>query len=257
MLAVCACRPRLIIVHTNDTHSHFEPLRGGELDGRGGVIERAAFLDSLRNAEGEDRVLLLHAGDFSQGTSYFSVFGGRLEMDVINDMHYDVMTLGNHEFDNGIEALTERVKMLKDTKIVCANLDLSPFELGEYVKPCCVVERGGMRIGVIGLETDLTKVVSKLVSSRIPALDNAVEVNRWADYLRDTEKCDMVVLLSHLGYEDDKALVPQIHGVDLVIGGHSHTCVEDIVYVRDSRFRKVGIVTDWKWGLELGLVRVY
>ena len=124
LTALCACnpQPQLVILHTNDTHSHFEPVRGGENDGIGGVIERAAYVDSIRNAYGADRVLLLHAGDFSQGTPYFTELGGVLEMNTINDFGYDCLALGNHEFDNDIEALTERAKMLRpETKLVCAN----------------------------------------------------------------------------------------------------------------------------------------
>jgi 5'-nucleotidase len=107
LLAFSACnRPKLVILHTNDTHSHFEPIRGGEDNGRGGVIERAAFMDSIRTVYGKDHVLLLHAGDFSQGSPYFTELGGVLEMNTINDFAYDCVTLGNHEFDNDIEALT-------------------------------------------------------------------------------------------------------------------------------------------------------
>ena len=103
LLSACQRSPRLIILHTNDTHSHFEPLRGGEQAGKCGVIERAAFIDSIRTVYGEDKVLLLDAGDFSQGTSYFSELNGQLEPRIINDMRYDCVTLGNHEFDNDID----------------------------------------------------------------------------------------------------------------------------------------------------------
>ena len=232
LVAFCACRqqPRLVILHTNDTHSHFEPLRGGPDDGKGGVIERAAFVDSIRNAYGPDRVLLLHAGDFSQGSSYFTELGGVLEMNTINDFAYDCVTLGNHEFDNDIEALTERVKMLNPvTKVVCANLDLSPFELGQYVTPYAVLDRAGMKIGVIGLESDISTAVTKSVASRMQQLDNVEVTNRWADYLHDTERCDLVILLSHAGYDQDQLIIPQTRRVDLVIGGHTHTFVDEFL----------------------------
>lgn len=257
LLSLTACQPRLIIIHTNDTHSHFEPVRGGEYDGLGGVVERAAFIDSVRMAEGEDRVLFVHAGDFSQGSSYFSELNGTFEPRIINDMRYDCVTLGNHEFDNGIESLCERLKVLEGTKVICANLDLSPFELGEYVTPYAIIERGGMKIGIIGMETDISKSVSNVISSRIPVLDNVEVVNKWETYLHDTEKCDLIILLSHLGYDQDKALVPETNWIDIVIGGHSHTFVDDIVYVKNSRGRKVGVITDGCWGLEMGEIRVY
>ena len=259
LAALCACQqqPRLVILHTNDTHSHFEPLRGGPDDGVGGVVERAAFVDSVRNACGADRVLLLHAGDFSQGSPYFTVLGGELEINAINDFAYDCVTLGNHEFDNDIEALTERVKKINPvTKVVCANLDLSPFELGEYVKLYAIVERTGLKIGIIGLESDISTAVTKTVASRMQQLDNVEVTNRWADYLHETEKCDMIILLSHAGYDQDQVIVPQTRWVDLVIGGHTHTFVDDFLYVENARGKQVPIITDGKWGLEMGQINV-
>ena len=257
LLAVCACQPRLVILHTNDTHSHFEPLRGSEDAGRGGVIERAAFVDSVRAVYGTDRVLLLHAGDFGQGTSYFTELKGRFEPAILTDLRYDCVALGNHEFDNGIEDLTERLKLVRpETKFVCANVDLSPFELGQYVKPYAIVYRGGMKIGVIGLESDLSTNVSKTISSRMQQLDNVAETTRWADYLHDTERCDFIILLSHLGYGADCELIPQTRWINLVVGGHTHTFVDGFVYVRDARGKKVPIITDGCWGLEMGEIKV-
>ena len=258
-LAFCACcrQPKLVILHTNDTHSHFEPVRGGADDGLGGCIERAAFVDSVRAVHGEDRVLLLHAGDFSQGTPYFSELGGVLEPRVINDLAYDCITLGNHEFDNDIEALTARLKAIRpETKIVCANLDLSGFEMGEIVKPYAILHRGGMKIGIIGLEADLSTNVTKSVSSRLTQLDNVEVTNRWADFLHDEEKCDLIILLSHIGYDEDQALVPQTRWIDLVVGGHSHTFVDGFVHVADANGKKVPIITDGCWGLEMGQINV-
>ena len=251
--ALCACGPRLVIVHFNDTHSHLDPLR----DGRGGIIERAAFVDSVRKAVGGDKVLLLHAGDFDQGTSYYSQMHGRLEVKMINALQYDALTLGNHEFDDGIEDLTERMRDVK-CPVVCANLDLSSFELGQYVKPWCIVNKGGMKIGIIGLEADISTCVSKTVSSRIPQLDPVDETNKWAKYLREEEKCDMVILLSHQGYEpEDQENAAKIKGVDLVVGGHSHTFVDDFVYVKDAEGKSVPIITDGCWGLEAGVIKVF
>ena len=257
LMAVCACQqPKLVILHTNDTHSHFEPLRGGRDDGHGGAIERAAFVDSVRAAVGQERLLLLHAGDFSQGSPYFTELNGAMEPMVINDIAYDCTTLGNHEFDNDIEALTARIKSFTGTKVVCANLDLSPFELGEYVKPYAIFERGGLKIGVIGLESELATNVSKAVASRMQQFDDVEVTNRWADYLHETEKCDLVILLSHAGYDKDQVIVPETRWVDLVIGGHTHTFVDDFLYVKNARGKDVPIITDGKWGLEMGQINI-
>lgn len=255
-LIACERQPRLVIIHVNDTHSHLEPLRTGENSGKGGVIERAAFVDSVRTVYGEDRVLLLHAGDFSQGTSYFTELEGQLEPALINDLRYDCVTLGNHEFDNNIEALTARLAQLDGIPVVSANIDVSQFELAKYVKPYTVLERGGMKIGIIGLESDLSTNVSATVSSRFAQLDNVEVTNRWAEYLHSTEKCDMIILLSHLGYREDQEIVPKTRHIDIVIGGHSHTFVDGFVYVPDADGRKVPIITDGCWGLEMGLIRV-
>ena len=249
---------KLIVLHTNDTHSHFEPLRGGDQDGMGGSIERAAFVDSVRNVYGRDKVLLLHAGDFSQGTPYFSELKGVLEPRVINDFAYDFVTLGNHEFDNDIEALTERIKVLDPrTQVVCANLDLTPFELGKYVKPYAVTRRAGLKIGVIGLESDISTSVSKSIASRLQQFDDVEVTNNWAEYLHTQEKCDMIILLSHAGYDKDQLIVSRTHWIDLVVGGHTHTFVDDLLYVDNADGKPVPIITDGKWGLEMGQVNVY
>lgn len=116
-----AAQKRLTILHVNDTHSHLEPERSGEHEGMGGVIERAAYRDSVVKADGKRNVLLLHAGDFDQGTSYFSVLGGDIEIDLINAMKYDCVTLGNHEFDNGVDELARRLAKIK-CPVVCAKL---------------------------------------------------------------------------------------------------------------------------------------
>ena len=250
--ALCACGPKLVIVHTNDTHSHFDPLR----DGRGGIIERAAFVDSVRAAEGADKVLLLHAGDFNQGTSYYTQLHGRLEVEMINAMGYDAITLGNHEFDDGIEDLASRVKDIK-CPVICANLDLSSFGLGEYVKPYCIVRKAGKKIGIIGLEADISTCVAKTISSRIPQLDAVEVTNKWAEYLRGTENCDMVILLSHQGYQEDHENASRIKGVDLVVGGHSHTFVDGLSYVDDAAGSSTPIITDGCWGLEMGIVKLW
>lgn len=253
LLACCACSPRLVIIHTNDTHSHLEPLRG---EPRGGVIERAAFVDQQRQKAGEGRTLLLHAGDFNQGSSYYTTFGGQLEVELVNAMRYDCITLGNHEFDNGIEDLTARAAQIR-CPIVCASLDLSSFELGKYVKPYTVIERGGMRIGIVGLLCDITPNVSRTISARLPQLNNVEVLNKYAKLLRDEEKCDYVIALTHIGFKEDQKLAAATRGVDLIIGGHSHTFLEGVKEVNNLDGKPVPIVTDGCWGLEMGVLKIY
>ena len=239
---------RLVILHVNDTHSHFDPLR----DGRGGVIERAAFIDSVRKAEGADHVMLVHAGDFNQGTSYYTLMGGQLEVDVINAMGYDVITLGNHEFDNGIEDLDARIQQIK-CPVVCANYDFSPFPMGDKITPYTVIKKAGHKIGVIGLLCDIKVVVSRATADRVPCLgDNAQIANKWARYLREQEGCDIVFLLTHIGFSEDCALVPKLHGVDFIIGGHSHTFIDEPKVVKDLDGRPVPVVQNGCWGEDVG-----
>ena len=251
----------LVILHVNDTHSHEEPLRdGGAQGGMGGVIERAAYVDSVRTAVGKKNVLLLHAGDYSQGTSYFTELGGDIEIDLINAMKYDVVTLGNHEFDNGIDELARRLGNLK-CPVVCANYDFSELVLGKYVKPYVIVRKGGMKIGVIGLLTDVTRVVQRSIADKMKRFDDIEVANKWADYLKNEEHCDMVIALTHIGFDsvgmNDPALVAGTRNIDLVVGGHSHTFLTDAEYRNNLDGRPVPIVQDGCWGLFVGQVDVY
>ena len=243
---------RLVILHVNDTHSHFDPLR----DGRGGILERCAFIDSVRKAEGAGNVLLVHAGDFNQGTSYYTLLGGQLEVDAINAMGYDVVTLGNHEFDNGIEDLDARIQQIK-CPVVCANYDFSPFPMGKKITPYTILERGGHKIGVIGLLCDIKVVVSRATADRIPCLGNNVQIaNKWAAYLKEKEGCDLVFLLTHIGFSEDCALVPSLHNVDFIIGGHSHTFIDEPKVVNDADGRPVPVVQNGCWGEDVGMFTV-
>ena len=255
MLVACsgASAQKLTIMHFNDTHSHLEPERAGKSAGRGGVIERAALVDSVRNAVGRRNFLLLHAGDFNQGTSYYTTLGGMLEVGLVNALGYDVITLGNHEFDDGIEHLGRRLAGLK-CPVVCSNYDFSQFELGKYVKPYVVLKRGGMRIGIFGMLTDITKVVERTIADRLPKFDDVETADRWASYLKNEKKCDIVIALTHLGIENedfmDQDLVRATRNIDLVVGGHSHTFIKNIVYENNIDGKPVPIVQNGCWGLD-------
>ena len=262
ILAVSAASAQdLVILHVNDTHSHIEPLREGNPDGgNGGVIERAAYVDSVRTAEGRRNVLLLHAGDFSQGTSYFTLLHGDVEVALINAMKYDVITLGNHEFDNGIEELARRLKSVR-CPVVCANYDFSSFELGRYVKPYTIIRRGGMKIGVFGLLTDITRVVARDISDRIPRLGDVESANKWAEWLKNEKHCDLVIALTHIGFNsvgfNDQKLVESTRNIDIVVGGHSHTFLKDVEYRANLDGKLIPIVQDGCWGQNIGQLNVY
>ena len=241
----------LTILHVNDTHSHIDPQRSGDYKGRGGVIEQAAYIDSVRCADGKRNVLLVHAGDFSQGTSYFTELGGNIEIDVLNALRFDVVTLGNHEFDNGIEELSRRLKNL-EAEVVCANYDFEGTALDGLVKPYTIIRRGGKKIGIIGLLTDIMEVVDADIARMLTYQEPSQVVNRLSGYLKEEKDCDMVICLSHLGYGADKELAASIRNVDIIVGGHSHTLLDDKQTVNDLDGEEVIIVQNWKWGLNVG-----
>ncbi|MBO5815966.1 MAG: metallophosphoesterase [Bacteroidales bacterium] len=241
----------LTILHMNDTHSHIDPQRSGDYKGRGGVIEHAAYIDSVRCVDGKRNVLLVHAGDFSQGTSYFTELSGNIEIDVLNALKFDVVTLGNHEFDNGLEELARRLRSLK-ADVVCANYDFDGTVLEGLVKPFTIIRRGGQKIGLIGLLTDIMEVVDRDIAKLLNYQDPAQVVNRLAEYLKEEKDCDMVICLSHLGYGEDKDLAASVRNVDLIVGGHSHTLLDDKQVVKDLDGEDVIIVQNWKWGLNVG-----
>ena len=245
----------LTILHFNDTHSHIDPQRSGEYKGLGGVVEQAAYIDSVRVADGRKNVLLVHAGDFGQGTSYFTELKGDIEIDVLNSLKFDVVCLGNHEFDNGVEELARRLKNL-NADVVCANYDFTGSALEGVVKPYVILRRGGMKIGILGILTDIMDVVSREIADEFTYQDPVEVVNTYAAYLAEEKDCDLVICLSHLGNWGDLKIVEQIRNVDVIVGGHSHTLIEGIQTVKDLDGKDVVIVQDWKWGLRIGNLKV-
>ena len=249
---------KLVILHSNDTHSHIDPVRGSDNDGFGGAIERAAFIDSVRTAEGKKNVLLLDAGDFSQGSSYFSIFKGDLEVDIINAIGYDAVCLGNHEFDNGLDELTRRLKNLK-CPVVCANYDFTGLPVAPYIKPYTIVKKAGFKIGIIGALTDVRPVVDGHIAAKLKYTDPAEVINKYAEFLKDEKKCDLVICLTHIGFDgkdSDISLARASRNVDVIIGGHSHTDLKDIHWESNLADEKVAIVTDLCWGLYMGSLEV-
>jgi 5'-nucleotidase len=257
--AASAYAQQLTIIHFNDTHSHIDPERSGKNAGHAGVIETAAYIDQVRDEVGRKNVLLLHAGDFSQGSSYFTELNGDMEIDVLNSTGYDVVCLGNHEFDNGMEALARRLGNL-DAEVVCANYDFSATPLAGHVKPYTIIKRGGLKIGVIGLLANVADVVDSRIAAQLQFLNPAEVTQKYADYLKNVKKCDLVICLSHLGFDGepytDVELAAQTRNVDVIVGGHSHTKLKDKVVEKNLDGDDVIIVQDGKWGLKVGRLDV-
>lgn len=215
-------RQPLQIVFTNDSHSQVEPLKG-----KGGFEARAAIIDSLRRLN--ENTILLDAGDMWQGTPYFNLFKGRLEVEAYNLMDYNAVTLGNHEFDYGIDTLAARIREMR-FPVICSNYDFGKTPLASLVKPYTVINQNGWRVGVIGVSVNPDGLILQSNIEGITYKDPIVAVNRYAEILKRELGCDYIIVLSHLGlYDDtifnnvsDSVLIANVSYVDLVLGGHTH-----------------------------------
>ncbi|MBF6597047.1 MAG: metallophosphoesterase [Fermentimonas sp.] len=212
----------IVILHTNDTHSRIEPLPKTDKYSadKGGVVRRANYIDQVRKEN--KNVLLFDAGDFLQGTPYFNLFKGEIEVKSMNHMGYDAVTLGNHEFDYGLEVL-EKVARLAKFPIVSSNYDFSETKLNGLIKPFIIIRKGGVKIGVIGINIQPKGLIAANNYKGVKYLDPIKTANDMAQMLRVTHNCDMVICISHLGHNPDLNLAESTTGIDLIIGGHSHT----------------------------------
>lgn len=245
----------LVILHTNDTHSQIEEIRTGNGAGNGGVHRRAAYFEKVRSEN--ENVLILDAGDYNQGTPYFTVFNGDLEMKLMNALGYDVVALGNHEFDNGVDELARRLSKAEFTT-VCANYDFSATPLKDIVKPYAIVEKGGKKIGIFGLTANLGSLVSKQNLKGMVYMKPYEVADKWAAYLKNEEHCDLVIALTHIGYSNypnrvsDIGLAKATENIDIIIGGHSHTFLKSEKIYQNKKGKDVVIVQDGAQGEYVG-----
>lgn len=225
--AACTPQDHLTILHTNDTHSQVEPLDNNQ----GGYARRMGMIAEERKAD--KNLLLVDAGDFCEGTPYFNYYHGRVELEAMNRMRYDAATLGNHEFDNGLDTLAVALRTAK-FPIVCANYDFTGTALEGLVKPYTIVRKGGLKIGIFGLGCNPKGIISDKNFAPAVYLDPYPVAQQTVDALR-AEECDIIVCLSHMGTcgkapEDvcDTALVSHTRGIDVVIGGHTHKLYDNL-----------------------------
>ena len=258
-----ATAQRLVILHTNDTHSQIEPVRVGRDKNQGGVERRLQYFNAMREQYGKKNVLILDAGDFNQGTPYFTMAHGDLEMDLVNALGYDVLTLGNHEFDNGQEDLARRLKKSKYIT-VCCNYDFSATPLKRFIKPYTIVRRGGMKIGIVGATSYLEGNVKKSHLDGMVRLNTIEQVNRWADFLKEKKHCDLVIFLSHLGYDggtmdrpSDVLMVQNSRNIDIVVGGHSHTFLAKAREEANLDGKIIPITQSGGQGVVVGKMEIY
>lgn len=250
---------KVTILHTNDTHSHIDPFPSNhsKYPNRGGAQNRLNLINEIRKVE--QNVLLLDAGDIFQGTPYFNMFGGELELKLMSKMGYDAATMGNHDFDNGLEGF-DQVKHHAKFPFLCANYDFTNTILNNFTKPYKVFKKQGIRIGVFGVGVELDGLVSKKNYLETRYLDPIVKANEIAKQLKEEEKCDLVICLSHLGYDydtskvGDLALAKNTSNIDLIIGGHTHTFLEAPSEVKNALGKRV-LVNQVGWaGLNVGRV---
>ena len=247
---------RLVILHTNDTHSRMDPfpMDGGPFQGLGGAARRATLVRRIRDAS--EHVLLLDSGDIFQGTPFFNFFGGELEFRTMTAMGYDVATLGNHDFDNGVDGLV-RVLPEAGFEFVSANYDVGASALDGHVRPWTIREFGGVRVGIFGLGIAFEKLVLARLHEGVRYTDPAAAARRACRELR-AEGCALVVCLSHLGYRhfdparpSDRTLAEAAPDIDIILGGHTHTFLREAEVVGSTVIHQVG------WGgMRLGRIDV-
>ena len=231
---------RITLLHTNDTHSRIEPFGPGmgSLTGRGGMARRGTLVKQLRQDLGP--VLLLDAGDVFQGTPYYNLYKGRLDYQLMSLVGYDAGTLGNHDFDSGVEALLAALEDAKFPMVNC-NFDCKGAPaLGKRLQPYIVREFPGVKVGITGVGVDFRNLVAPRNHAGVTWKDPYESLKPVVRQLRDKEKVDLVVVLSHLGHDskgdhfDDLQMPKAVPGIDAIIGGHSHTFLDQPVKIDGS-----------------------
>lgn len=253
---------KITILHTNDVHSHIDafPSSHSEFPNMGGLARRATLVDSLRKEN--PHTLLLDAGDIFQGTPYFNFYGGELEFKLMSMLKYDAATIGNHDFDNGIGGLYAQIPNA-NFKLISANYDFSNTVMDGHCKPYEVYIKDGIKIGVYGIGIELSGLVNKKMYKETAYLDPfeiALDTERL---LKEEEKCDLIICLSHLGYQytsdkpDDLKLAAKSKYTNLIIGGHTHTFLKKPTVIKNSVQENILVNQVGCFGINLGKIDFY
>ena len=254
----------LTILHTNDVHSYIDPFPPNhpKSPNMGGVARRSTLIERIKKEN--SNVLLLDAGDIFQGTPYFNYYGGELEFKLMSMMQYDLSTMGNHDFDNGIEGFYEQLPNAK-FDFVSANYDFKNTILNGIVKPYKIFVKDGIKVGIFGLGVQLDGLVDKRNYKETVYLD-PVEISQDISHkLKVEEKCDLIICLSHIGYDYkndpdkicDLKLAARTKDIDLIIGGHTHTFLEKPTVVKNIEGKDVLVNQVGCYGLNLGRIDFY
>lgn len=253
---------RLVILHTNDVHSRVEPFPqdGSRNAGLGGAAARAAIIDEIRAKNAH--VLLLDSGDIFQGTPYFNFFLGELDIKLMTQMGYEATTMGNHDFDCGLENFEKQIREHGNFPVVIANYDFSDTVMHDRHKARHIIQKGPIKIGLTGVGIEMNGLVPTGLYGNTRYLDPIQRATEEADILKHDEKCDLVICLSHLGYKYDREKVSDIHlaqnsrSIDLILGGHTHTFMDKPDYYRNKDGQYV-MINQVGWaGLRLGRIDV-
>ena len=249
---------QLVILHTNDTHSTIFPINEQLPDtmkaGRGGFLRRLAMLKEERQKHPD--LLYFDSGDFCQGSAYFTMFKGDVEVGLMNQMGIDASTIGNHEFDFGLENMARIFKMA-NFPILCTNYDFTGTVMEGICKPWIIIHRNGVKIGVFALCPKLSGLVSNKNCEGVKYLDPAKVALETATMLKEKQKCDMVICISHLGWEnyraeDDLYMIKNSRNIDLVLGGHTHTFMPTLEYEKNMDGKPVPVDQNGKHAIFVG-----
>lgn len=253
----------ITILHTNDVHSHIDPFptNHSEYPNLGGLARRATLVEQIRQEN--PNTLLLDAGDIFQGTPYFNFYGGELEFKLMSMLKYDAATIGNHDFDNGIEGLYAQLPNA-NFQFLSANYDFSNTIMDGQVKPYTTYLLNGVKVGVFGLGIALEGLVTKKLYKETVYLEPIEIAQGISNTLKKEEKCDLVICLSHLGYSyknlqlpDDLKLAAATEDIDLIIGGHTHTFLEKPTVAKNRKGKQVLVNQVGCYGINLGRIDFY
>ncbi len=253
-------KKQVTILHTNDVHSHIEPFPDthSRWPNLGGVARRASLVGQVRNEN--PNTLLLDAGDMFQGTPYFNFYGGELEFKLMSKLRYDAATIGNHDFDNGIDGLLAQVPHAK-FQLLSANYDFSNTVMDTFVKPYQVFTLDGIRVGVYGVGIALEGLVLKKLYKETQYLDPFEMALDTERILKEDEACDLIVCLSHLGYDyqnpnraSDTQLAERTENTHLIIGGHTHTFLDKPDVRTNAKGQPVLVNQVGCYGINLGRI---
>lgn len=250
-------KKQLVVLHTNDVHSCIMPLNENldnkDIAGRGGFIRRVNMIKEQRALHPD--LLFFDSGDFSQGSGYYTLFKGDVEIGLMNQMGYDAATIGNHEFDFGLDNMA-RIFSKANFPIVCSNYDFTGTPCDGLVKDYITINRNGLKIGVFALGAPLKGLVANHNCEGVKFLDPAETAKKYVKLLRKQEKCDVVICLSHLGWEiseyPDQQFIREIDGCDLVLGGHTHTYMPTLEYAPDKTGKMIPDDQNGKHGVFIG-----